>query len=40
MTYILDGDSNVLKKLAGQRAHVVGELHGKTITISSVSAET
>jgi hypothetical protein len=36
--YLLDGDLNVLKKLAGQRAHVVGELHGKTIRISSVSA--
>jgi hypothetical protein len=40
MTYLLDGDLNVLKKLAGQRAHVLGELHGKIITISSVSAET
>ena len=40
MTYLLDGDSNALKKLAGQRAHVVGELHGKTIRISSVAAAT
>jgi hypothetical protein len=36
--YLLDGDLNVLKTLAGRRAHVVGELHGKTIRISSVSA--
>jgi hypothetical protein len=40
MTYLLDGDLNALKKLAGQRAHVVGELHGKTIRISSVAAAT
>jgi hypothetical protein len=39
-TYLLDGDLLVLKKLAGQRARVVGELHGKTIMISSVTAET
>lgn len=38
--YLLDGDLNALKKLAGQRAHVVGALHGKTITISSVVAAT
>ena len=28
VTYLLDGDLNVLKKLSGQRAHVVGALHG------------
>ena len=39
-SYLLDGDLNALKKFAGQRAHVVGALHGKTITISSVSAAT
>jgi hypothetical protein len=39
-TYLLDGDLNVLKKLAGQRAHVVGALNGKTIRISSVVAQT
>lgn len=39
VTYLLDGDLNVLKKLAGQRARVVGELHGKTIRISLVAAE-
>lgn len=40
VTYLLDGDLNVLNKLAGQRAHVVGALHGKTIRISSVAAAT
>lgn len=38
MTYLLDGDLSVLNKLAGRRAHVVGELHGRTIRISSVAA--
>jgi hypothetical protein len=38
--YLLDGDLNVLKRLAGQRARVVGALNGKTIRISSVVAET
>ena len=36
-TYILDGDLDVLKKLAGQRARIVGELNGKTIRISSIA---
>jgi hypothetical protein len=39
-TYLLEGDLNVLKKLAGQRVHVVGALNGKTIRISSVVAQT
>jgi hypothetical protein len=39
-TYLLDGDLNLLKKLAGQRAHVVGALHGQTIRISSVTPAT
>ena len=39
-TYLLDGDLNSLKRLAGQRARVVGALNGKTIRISSLSAET
>jgi hypothetical protein len=38
--YLLDGDTNVLKKLAGQRAHVVGALNGKTIRVASVVAAT
>lgn len=38
-TYVLDGDRMVLKKLAGQRARLVGVLHGKTIMVSSVATE-
>ena len=38
--YLLDGDLNILKRLAGQRAHVVGALKGRTIRVSSVAAET
>jgi pantothenate kinase type III len=38
-TYLLEGDSKVLTRVAGQRAHVVGVLYGKTIKISSVAAE-
>jgi hypothetical protein len=37
-SYLLDGDLNLLKKLAGQRARIVGALHGQTIRISSVAA--
>lgn len=37
-TYLLDGDLTVLKRLAGQRARIVGALNGKTIRISSVAA--
>jgi hypothetical protein len=39
VTYLLDGDSSVLGRLAGQRARIVGELNGKTIRISSVVSE-
>jgi hypothetical protein len=39
VTYLLDGDLGVLKKIAGQRARILGALHGNTITVSSVSAE-
>ena len=38
-TYLLEGHSTELTRVAGQRAHVVGVLNGKTIRISSVSAE-
>jgi hypothetical protein len=37
-TYLLDGDLNLLKKVAGQRARIVGALHGQTIRIASVAA--
>jgi hypothetical protein len=39
VTYLLDGDSSVLGRLAGQRARIVGELNGKTIRISSVVSQ-
>jgi|SRR5580658_955632 hypothetical protein len=39
VTYLLDGDLNVLTRVAGQRARIVGALRGKTIMISSVAAE-
>ena len=36
-TYVLDGDPALLKKRAGQRASIVGSLHGNTITVSAVA---
>ena len=39
-TYVLDGDAAALKQVAGMRARVVGHLNGKTIKVTSVSAET
>jgi hypothetical protein len=36
--YALDGDLALLKRLAGQRARIVGSLNGNTITVSSVAA--
>ena len=38
-TYLLKGDLDSLKGLAGQRVRVMGALNGKTITISSVAAQ-
>ena len=38
-TYLLEGDLPALKKLAGQRARVVGSLVGKTIHVESVAAQ-
>ncbi len=40
VTYRLDGDSNALKSVAGQRARIVGTLSNNTIRISSIVAET
>ena len=37
-TYLLDGELSALKRLAGQRVRVIGELNGKTIRVSSVTA--
>jgi hypothetical protein len=37
--YPLDGDLNILKRLAGQRARVVGVMRGDAITVSSIADE-
>jgi len=39
VTYLLDGDMDALKRVAGQRAKIVGNLEGKTIKVQSVAAE-
>ena len=36
--YVLDGNLQLLKRIAGQRARIVGSLSGNTITVSSVAA--
>jgi hypothetical protein len=36
-TYLLEGDLGLLKKFAGQRAHIMGVIRGNTITVSSVA---
>jgi hypothetical protein len=38
VTYLLEGDTDALRKVAGQRARVVGKLNGKTIRVASVAA--
>jgi len=37
--YPLDGDLKILKRLAGQRARVVGVMRGDAITVSSIADE-
>jgi len=37
-TYLLDGDRDDLKKLAGQRARVIGTREGQTIKVASVAS--
>src|SRR4051812_46073278 len=37
--YLLDGDTDSIKRLAGQRVRVLGNLSGKTIKVASVVAE-
>jgi hypothetical protein len=37
-TYTLDGDLAAIKKVAGQRARVLGEIHGNTIQVASITA--
>jgi hypothetical protein len=36
-TYTLQGDLNALKRSAGQRARVTGDLHGNTIAVASIA---
>jgi hypothetical protein len=38
-TYLLEGDLTVLKKLAGQRARVIGIRDGQTIKVVSMASE-
>ena len=38
-TYLLDGDLDNLKRVAGERAKVVGHLEGNTIKVQSVVVE-
>jgi hypothetical protein len=35
--YVLDGNLALLKRIAGQRAKIVGSLSGNTITVASVA---
>ena len=37
-TYQLDGDVDLLKRAAGQRARIQGMVRGNTITVSSIAA--
>ena len=37
-TYALEGDLSAFKKVAGERARVVGEISGNTIRVSSIAA--
>ena len=37
-TYVLDGDITLVKKLAGQRARIMGAIQGNTIQVSSAAA--
>jgi hypothetical protein len=38
-TYTLEGDLTVFKKVAGQRARVVGSIRGNTIKVASIVAD-
>lgn len=38
--YLLEGDLSSFKKLAGQRARVIGTRTGSTIKVASISSET
>ncbi|MFZ0733996.1 MAG: hypothetical protein WAM79_16870 [Candidatus Sulfotelmatobacter sp.] len=37
--YLLDGNLSLLKRLAGERAQIVGTLHGSTIHVVSAKVE-
>jgi hypothetical protein len=39
-TYLLEGEPEALKRVAGQRVRIVGALNGGTITVASVAAGT
>jgi hypothetical protein len=39
-TYLLEGDPAELKRVAGQRVQIVGDLSGGTITVASIAAGT
>jgi hypothetical protein len=39
-TYLLNGDAELLKRIAGQRAQIVGAMHGNTITVATIVAAT
>jgi hypothetical protein len=36
-TYVLDGDAGALKRVAGQRVHIVGTLNGRKILVTSIA---
>jgi hypothetical protein len=38
--YLLNGDAEMLKRLAGQRAQIVGAMHGNIITVATIVAST
>lgn len=38
--YLLDGDLDALKKVAGQRVRVMGDLNGNTIRVDSILTQT
>ena len=39
-TYLLEGEPEALKRVAGQRVRIVGAVNGGTITVASVAAGT
>lgn len=39
-TYLLDGDLDLLRRAAGRRSRILGVVHGNTIKVSAVAAQT